>query len=150
MYDKLTIRPLSGFRNYLWNDQSNGSSITISTPDVYWLTVTDQQGCAGTDSIVVVPKECLTGIYVPNAFTPNGDYLNDEIFPIIGGNVLMYEFSIFNRWGTRVFSSKELRKGWDGRLNGYPQDPTMFTWKCIYQLEGDKPKTASGTFILIR
>lgn len=150
VYDKLTIRPVSGFRNYLWSDQSTAGSITVSKPDVYWLTVTDQKGCAGTDSIMVVSKECLTGIYVPSAFTPNGDYLNDEIYPIIGGNVLMYEFSIFNRWGTRVFSSKELRKGWDGRLKGYPQDPAMYTWKCVYQLDGDKPRTASGTFILIR
>lgn len=149
-YDKLTIRPLSNFRSYLWDNNANSSSITISQPKTYWLTVTDQDGCVGTDSILVNPKQCLIGIYVPNAFTPNGDHLNDEIYPIIGGDVVAYEFSIFNRWGTRVFTSKEIGKGWDGRLNSYPQDPSTFTWKCTYQLAGDKPKVASGTIVLIR
>jgi gliding motility-associated-like protein len=149
-YDKLILKSGQGFRSYLWNNNSTNSNVTITKPGLYWLTVTDQNNCTGGDSILVTPKDCLTGIYVPNAFTPNNDNLNDVIYPIIGGNVIQYQFSIFNRWGKVVFTTTESGKGWDGTLAGYPQDPGMFTWKCSYQLEGAKMQIAKGSLFLIR
>lgn len=149
-YDKLTLKSQQGFRSYLWDDNSVNSTVTITKPGSYWLRATDQNNCIGTDTIHVARKYCLTGIYVPNAFTPNNDNLNDVIYPIIGGNVVQYQFSIFNRWGKMIFTTNELGKGWDGTLAGYPQDPGLFTWKCTYQLEGDKPQFAKGFVMLIR
>lgn len=149
-YDKLTLKPEQGFRSYLWDNNSINSNVTITKPGLYWLTVTDQNGCVGSDSVLVAPKDCLAGIYVPNAFTPNNDNLNDVIYPIIGGTIVQYQFSIFNRWGKLVFTTNELGKGWNGIVAGYPQDPGLFTWKCTYQLEGEKPKTAKGFVTLIR
>ncbi len=150
IYEKLTLKPNGNFTSYLWNNNTSGNSITVSQPGDYWLTVTDQNTCTGTDTVRVLPKDCITGIYVPNAFTPNGDYLNDELYPVIGGRIVKYEFTVFNRWGAVVFRTNEPGKGWNGMLKGIPQPPGMFTWKCMYQLEGDKVRVASGNAVLIR
>lgn len=149
-YDQLTLKPTQGFRSYLWSNNSTNNTLTIAAPGLYWLTVTDQNNCVGQDSVLVSPKECLTGIYVPNAFTPNNDQLNDVVYPIIGGNVIQYRFSIFNRWGKLLFTTTERGKGWNGTAAGYPQDPGLFTWICTYQLEGGQLQTAKGFVMLMR
>lgn len=149
-YSNLFILPNSSYNTYLWSNHSTASSIKITDPGLYWLQVTDTSSCVGRDTILVNPKGCVTGFFVPNAFTPNNDQLNDVIHPLIGGNIVFYEFSVFNRWGTMVFATKEINRGWDGTLKGYPQDPGLFTWKCIYQFAGSLPKTANGTVLLVR
>src|SRR6202012_1997711 len=81
-------------------------------------------------------RQCLLGFYIPNAVTPNNDGSNDVFRPLIFGNVSSYSFSIFNRWGQRVFESSALGSGWDGRLPGSPQPPGLYAWICAYQLQG--------------
>jgi len=110
IYDKLTLSAKSAYSSYLWNNNTGGTAITVSTPGLYWLEVKDQFNCIGRDSVLVKPKDCLTGLYVPNAFTPNNDHLNDVIHPFIGGNVVLYEFSIFNRWVQWFFLQKRSAK----------------------------------------
>ena len=104
----------------------------------------------GRDSIIVLPKSCLRGMYAPLAFTPNGDNLNDNFKPLFFGNVLKYEFRILNRYGQTVFSSTVVGKGWDGKLGGKNQNPGSFAWICIYQIEGQMVNTETGSMILVR
>ena len=56
-------------------------------------------------------------IYIPNAFTPNDDGINNEL-KIAGQNIVLDKMRIFNRWGELLFESEELDKGWDGSYNG--------------------------------
>lgn len=78
------------------------------------LVVTSNQGC--TDTLV---RELIVGedfgIYVPNAFTPNGDGVND-VFQPKGFGITKYELHIYDRWGGKVFSTTEFEKGWDGTM----------------------------------
>jgi gliding motility-associated-like protein len=76
------------------------------------LIVKSDKGCSDTliKKIVVIEDY---GIYVPNAFTPNGDGVND-IFQPKGFGVVKYEMNIFDRWGEKVFSTNQFEKGWDG------------------------------------
>jgi gliding motility-associated-like protein len=78
------------------------------------LVVKSDHGCIDTIVKPLVVGEDF-GIYVPNAFTPNADGLND-IFQPKGFGIVKYELNIFDRWGEKVFSTKEFEKGWDGTM----------------------------------
>lgn len=149
-YDKLTLTTLVPFQTYAWNDQSSEPSITLNHAGLYWVEVTDSNGCMGKDSIFVTQKQCLVGLFVPNAFTPNGDGHNDLFRPMLYGNMVNLDFIVFNRWGQRVFETNTQTAGWDGTINGNPAPPGTYVWYCRYQLDGQSEKTAKGTVILIR
>jgi gliding motility-associated-like protein len=150
-YGKLEIIPRGTYASYLWSTSATTSTITVKKAGVYWLNVTDNHNCSGKDSINVLPKECLTGFYVPNAFTPNHDGKNDLFKPIIGGIVEQYQFMIYNRWGQLLFSSNDRIQGWDGSVGGKPQGNNTFVWICRFKLEGDESERLErGTVTLIR
>ena len=125
----------SGITNWQWSPitgLSNPASAfpvaTASQTITYAVTGTTPGGCTGTDSITVIRIEGPE-IYVPSAFTPNGDGLNDVLKPIPIGIKKMNYFSVFNRWGQRVYFSQQTTGGWDGRVKGTVQSPgTTFTW----------------------
>lgn len=149
-YGDLLLKPNVGFRTYLWNTGSANSFITITQPGEYWLQVTNTEGCSGSDTIRVLRKQCLEGFYMPTAFTPNSDGLNDFIKPIILGKVIQYQFTIYNRFGQRVFHSTDLSKEWDGKYKQQPQDGNVFLWVCGYQFDGEQPQVRKGSFVMIK
>lgn len=149
-YGNLQLNANGSFTNYSWNTGSAANTLTVTAPGWYWLRVTDFNGCTGTDSVLVKEKECIKGFYIPVAFTPNNDGLNDFYYPIIGGRINRYHFTIYNRWGEIVFDSKVPGKGWDGKLNGISQNGDVFVWRCVYELEGAALKQEKGTMLLIR
>lgn len=99
----MLLRGTNGFKNYLWNTGITTSAITISLPGKYWLQVTDQNNCIGRDIIVVNPKECLKGPYVPSGFTPDNNGRNDLLKPFLFGNVKSYQFRLITGWGNLFF-----------------------------------------------
>jgi len=149
-YGNLILKPKSSFGSYLWNTGSNSSSITITQSGQYWLEVKDNKGCVGIDSILVLPKECLKGFFMPTAFTPNNDGKNDILKPILLGNVKQFQFWIYNRWGQVVFHSVDLSKGWDGNYKQLNQNGNVFVWVCTYKFESEPLQSKKGTFVLIR
>jgi gliding motility-associated-like protein len=149
-YDKLKISPLRSYTSYQWNNGASVSSLTVSQPGNYWLQVKDANGCVGRDSIIIDPKDCMKGCYVPTAFTPNNDGKNDVFRPMLFGNVKKYHLIIYNRWGQIVFQTIELNKAWDGTIAGVQQDSNVFAWICTYQFEGEEVKTEKGTVMLVR
>ena len=148
--ESLTINAKSGYRNYIWSDNTSGQTITIKQPGLYYLEVTDDNNCTGTDSILVNAKKCGLGFHIPSAFTPNKDGRNDLFRPLLYGDIVAYKFAIYNRWGQRVFESSDPSKGWDGNFNGLPQDTNAFVWTCLYQLAGEPSKSEKGTVVLIK
>lgn len=149
-YGTLLIQPTGNYSKYNWSNNASTSSINISAPGIYWLRATDANNCTGVDSILVQPKECLTGFYIPTAFTPDGNGQNDYFKPFIGGIVKQYQFTIYDRWGNVVFTTKDLLTGWNGIYKGAALDANVYAWKCTYQLEGGTVKNEKGTVILIR
>jgi gliding motility-associated-like protein len=70
-------------------------------------------------------------VYVPNAFTPDGDGFNNTFFPVISGaySDQGYEFLIFNRWGELIFESTTVGEGWDGTYRDHKCQDGVYTWK---------------------
>ncbi len=149
-YGKLEIVPLNTYQNYLWSNNAITKTITINKPGLYWLQVKDANNCEGKDTMLITQKDCLSGFYVPNAFTPKSNGHNDDFKPLLFGDVKKFEFSVYNRWGQMVFHTTELYKGWNGQLAGKDADPGTYVWMCVYQLEGQERKMERGTVLLIR
>ncbi len=149
-YGDIQLKTMTPFDQYLWSTGGIASSIIIKQPGLYWLQVKDDHDCVGKDTIIVNPKDCGKGFFVPTAFTPNNDGKNDLLKPILLGNVIQYRFWIYNRWGELIFETNELAKGWDGIYKGQPQSSGAFVWRCMYQFEGQQVKNEGGTFVLIR
>ena len=149
-YESLEVTPTGSYASYQWSTGVTERKLTVDKAGIYWLKVTDAKGCAGVDSILVLPKQCMEGVYVPTAFTPNYDGKNDLFKPMVFGNIKKYQFTVYNRWGAIIFQTSEVNKAWDGRVAGVLQDPNVFTWFCTYQFQGQEVKTKKGTVMLVR
>ncbi len=149
-YGSVELAPGGAYRQYLWSTGQSTQRISVTRAGTYWLQVTDNNNCQGRDSTVVVARDCLTGVWVPNAFTPGGDGVNDFFRPQVSGLLLAYHFNVYNRFGELVFSSTDPLRAWDGTFRGGRQPSGVFTWVFRYQLQGQEPKTEKGTVMLIR
>ena len=85
----------------------------------------------------------------PNAFTPNGDGLNDKFRPIFNGYHNFHEFRIVNRWGQTVFESANSDPQWDGSFGGVPQDMGVYYYYISYDCGGNTIE-AKGDLTLVR
>jgi gliding motility-associated-like protein len=143
---------------FQWIDDPTLSANSIPNPKAnppidreYVLEASDANGCKirGSVKIVVRRTPCNEeGVYIPNAFTPNGDGKND-IWYVRGNDIRSIEIAVFDRWGQRVFYSTSLTTGWDGTFNGAKLDPAVFGFYVDgYCLKGDKFSLKGNVTIL--
>ncbi|NOU60020.1 gliding motility-associated C-terminal domain-containing protein [Marinifilum caeruleilacunae] len=125
----IEIRFLPG--TYLWQDGVTSSTYTVTEEGLYTLLFTDFNGCRGEDEIMVYVDRYR--IFVPNAFTPNGDGLNDTFGPVITGDIAGEEIEmyIYNRWGEMIYEFTDLGVGWNGTYKGKPVNPGVYVWTLI-------------------
>ncbi|PIQ20349.1 MAG: hypothetical protein COW65_15560 [Cytophagales bacterium CG18_big_fil_WC_8_21_14_2_50_42_9] len=88
-------------------------------------------------------------IFIPNAFSPNGDHLND-IFEVKGRFLAAYRMLIYDRWGQILFDSKNQNQGWDGRFNGKEIPTGTYAYRITGQDAAGKEFTKTGTVTLLR
>ena len=89
-------------------------------------------------------------VVIPNAFSPNGDGLND-IFRVTARKFInVQEFKVYNRWGTEIFSTSDVRKGWDGTYKGISQDPGVYYYLVRVSYPNGKTQFLKGDLTLIR
>jgi gliding motility-associated-like protein len=135
----------------LLNNPYTQNPIAILTEDTWFeLVVQDQYGCKDKDS-VFIKLLYPANFYVPTAFTPNGDGLNDYFSPVpwVGVANLEY-FRVYNRFGQLVYETKDTKRGWDGKLKGVPQDPGNFVWVLKGKNRAGADKFLKGNVVLIR
>lgn len=132
---------------YTWNNGAVGYSQWVNEPGVYKLYASSG-GCTNEDSVKVELMSC-PDIYVPTAFTPNSDGLNDVIRPIVAGMELQY-FRIYDRWGNLVFETKERLKGWNGNRGNIAQPTGAYVYVAEAKDNNGKLYLKKGTFVLIR
>lgn len=140
---------------YLWTPSSGLSSATVlspvATPNVtttYTLQVTNSQGCIAQDDITltVIPY-CIKPM---NAFTPNGDGINER-WLITNGNCLeKAKAQVFNRYGAKVFESNDYKNTWDGTYEGKPLPDGTYYYIITFKLLNGKVETLKGNVTILR
>ncbi len=102
--------------------QGDASSVAVvQRSEFVGVHVTSPWGCVASDSVMVTTRPCCT-VALPTAFSPNGDGHNDRFRIITEGHHQLADFRVVNRWGQTVFETHDETRGWDGTLNGQPQD----------------------------
>ncbi|MHB1921636.1 MAG: PKD domain-containing protein [Chitinophagaceae bacterium] len=146
----------TGGSQYTWTPAQGLSNPFLPDPLVtgdqdirYNLLVQTPQGCKGYSSIKI---RYIKGpdIYVPNAFTPNGDGMNDVFRPIPVGIRQIYYFRVYNRWGQLVYQTTGYLRGWDGNYLGKKADAGAYVWMVAGMDEQGKIIVKKGTVLLIR
>lgn len=149
----------SGAATYQWLPVTGLSDPGIADPVVniqqstkYYLTATSNAGCVRKDSVEVLVtslSNTLENYLVPTAFTPNGDGVNDCFGIKQWGNLTNISFSIYNRWGERIFYSNTTARCWDGRYKSIPQASGTYVYHITFQ-SFCGAVDRKGTVVLIR
>ncbi len=164
--------------NYIFVGQTSTISLDISLPDVttitwepevpcidepcysttvaplttttYTITVVNAEGCIATDTFTVF-VEFVPEVFFPNAFSPNGDNVND-IFQGIGYNITGYDLKIFSRWGQLLYETNvyDPTKGWDGKFENEDQEMGTYVWQVSVDFTDGQQYIDSGNFTLVR
>ena len=111
--------------------------------------VTDTVRCVSEDSLLIYTHPCC-GLYLPDAFSPNGDGKNDVFRIITDGYQKLSVFRIVNRWGETVFATADQRRGWDGTYKGKPQDAGTYHYYLKYGCSDGGLYEMKGTVTLLR
>ncbi len=147
----LEIFPNSLFNNYLWSTGSTLNKIKVNSAGFYHLIVTNINGCIGNDTIEISNRKCLIKVYVPTAFTPNNDGVND-VFKVGGGEAVKdFKLSVFNRWGTKIFETNAIQNFWNGTFNNKPQPTGAYIYFVEYKdAITNEQSNMKGTVVLVR
>lgn len=141
--------------SYLWTPSTGLSSATVLNPaatpqttTTYTLTVTSPQGCTATDqmTLTVVPY-CIKPM---NAFTPNGDGINDRWLITDGNCLISVRAQVFNRYGSRVFESPNYDNTWDGTYKGKPLPDGTYYYVLEFVLLNGKRQVLKGDVTILR
>ncbi len=157
--DQFQLNATSAATFYSWSPATGLSNPNIPNPvltvgpfgsDVlYQVTASTAAGCKG-EGYVNLRVYKGPELYVPSAFSPNGDGLNELFYPFPVGIRSINYFKVFNRWGQLLFSSTTLYKGWDGKLQGVEQPTGVYVFMAEGIDKNGKLLTRQGTVTLIR
>jgi len=146
----------NGLPTLTWSPATGLSTIygfsptaVLQNDQVYYLTATTNAGCIATDSVKITVFK-FPGVFVPTAFTPNNDGLNDVLRPRYNGIKRLDYFAVYNRWGELVFKTSDMSKGWDGSFNGRPQGTGTFVWILNAEDHNGRKYQLRGTTTIIR
>jgi gliding motility-associated-like protein len=130
---------------------SVNSDHPIATPDnttTYYCTITDALGCHTVRKVTVFIHH-VDRIFLPQAFSPNGDGHNDLLL-IRGNNIFSAQLAVFDRWGEKVFDSEDKAQGWDGTYKGEKLNSGVYTYFAAVVFDDGLKETKKGTIALIR
>lgn len=137
----------SGYNSYLWSTGETTPSILVTQPGTYSVTISENS-CEATDSIRVSPGDC--DVYIPSAFTPNGDNMNETFGVIDIVAVQYFSMQIYNKWGQLIFTSNDIARKWDGTYKGKQSPNGAYIWMMTYVNQRGRKFYEQGTVLLIR
>lgn len=147
----------TGSTNFSWSPTQWLSNPNIANPVAlpldniqYVVRVSNAIGCSDTDTINVKLFNVKPDLYVPSAFSPNGDGNNDILRPLALGLKSVDGFSVFNRWGQLLFTTAQIGDGWDGTFKGATQSPGTYVWHAKGTDYKNNKLERKGTVVLIR
>ena len=141
------LKPFLDGDEFLWNTGSTAKEITITTPGLYQVTAKNECGEV-SKSINITVSNCQ--FYLPDAFTPNGDGLNDAFGLKEYGFIRQYKISVYNRWGEMVYQSINPAGRWSGLFKGKAAPQAVYVWMADYTDWLGRKARKKGTVVLIR
>jgi gliding motility-associated-like protein len=134
-----------------WSTGEVTNTLSVVNPGHYWATSVSPNGeCRSTDSIWIM-RDCYLNI--PNAFSPDGDGLNEYFFPreLLSSGVTVFKMDIYNRWGENIFTTDKIDgRGWDGMYNGKPQNMGVYVYVIDVEFKNKIKKSFKGNVTLVR
>jgi gliding motility-associated-like protein len=118
-----------GMDYWIWQDGSESQYLQV-WDEGYYEVVVWKKGCEASDDVYI--SKGGVNVFMPNAFTPNGDGTNDVFKPVTSEPLSDYRLIIFNRTGNLLFESPSSETGWDGTFSGSPVEKGVYCWKLVY------------------
>ena len=151
---ELTVEPNNDDCEYEWATGETSVSITdtILATTTYTVTITDGNGCTLESSLTVEPQlpQCdETDVYLPNAFSPNSDGVNDR-FIVRSNFVKTMDLRVYDRWGEEIFVSTDINDGWDGTYKGALLSPNVYAYCLIATCSNGAEYKKVGNVTLIQ
>ncbi len=147
-YKPVLLQTISAnYDSYLWSTGQTTPSILVNQTGIYYVTVT-QNSCEASDTIMVSPGDC--DVYIPSAFTPNNDNINETFGVIDNVAVQYFSLQIYSKWGQLIFNSNDITQKWDGTFKGKKQPNGAYLWMLTYVNRRGKKIYEQGTVLLIR
>ena len=120
---------------YRWSSGQHTQVINVASYGTFSVEITNGFGCSLVDSATVT-ESCKPTLFIPNAFTPDGDGTNDTWGPI-GNDIVEYQVEVFDRWGGVVFHAGSKDVTWDGRMYGVPVKNDVYIYRAVFKLQED-------------
>jgi gliding motility-associated-like protein len=135
--------------NYQWTDGSSERIRILTDSGWYSAEVSNPCGTA-SDQFYLSLVDCECHMYLPTAFSPNGDGLNDELIIKTRCELSSYQMEVYDRWGRQIFTSNNLNRGWDGTFQGQDVPNGSYPFIIRYTPEGRNPRVEKGVVSVLR
>jgi gliding motility-associated-like protein len=147
--ERIQLEATQGYAHYSWNTGDTTSSILVTAEGWYKVTIATPEGCSTTDSVMML--YAFVPLTMPNAFTPDGDGLNDVFRPVtLPDKISSFSMYIYDRWGMQVFFSNDVSKGWDGNINGNPAQLGAYSYVLKYGNPSGAVREKRGMVTVVR
>ncbi len=144
-----TLEANPGYYRYTWSTTDSTYSITVTAEGWYKVTLTTIGGCTATDSVLML--NAFAPLTMPNAFTPNGDILNDVFKAVTTPEkIRSYTLYIYDRWGKQVYFTNDVTQGWDGTIDGATAPVGTYVYYVKYSNTSDVVREKRGMVVLVR
>lgn len=149
-----TLTLSTGNETTTWNTGEVRSGINITKAGTYIATISTTCGSI-SDTIVITTTNCSGDIWLPNAFSPNGDGVNDVFMVRADVDALIESFVIYNRWGMRVFEATDIApndptKGWDGKYKSASEQVEVYGYHVVAKFKDGSKKILKGNVTLLK
>lgn len=147
-----SLNPLdagTGYSSYIWSTGASTQDISVAEAGTYVVTVSNEAGCKASASITVETVNPPQYV-VPNAFSPNGDGVNDSFRIINSGSIQAINMRVYNRWGNKVFETTDLNEGWNGRVKGRDSSVGTYVFYAELTLSNGEVIELKGNVTLVR
>lgn len=137
---------------YTWSNGNMSAETEVQNEGLLWLEIEKENCGTGRDTMYVQLKDCICQVFMPNAFSPNGDNINDIFTVQENGCVFIdYSLQVYNRWGALVHSSSDSNLGWNGNIGKKKGASAVYVYILEYSLEnGAESERIIGDVTLVR
>ena len=152
---ELLLSAPSEMNSYVWNNGATSQTISVSQEGTYSVKITDANNCSNSDSITI-SSNCLNDIWIPNAFSPNNDGVND-VFMVRGNpqNTTIEKMLVYNRWGNKVFEANNIlpndkTTGWNGTYKGADVQFEVYGYYVVAKFKNGEKQILKGNVTLVK